>query len=54
MRALLVGASGYLGARVHRAAAAAGVEVVTAGRSAGGTRARLRSISPAGRTRSAR
>ncbi len=36
MRALLVGASGYLGARVHRAAAAAGVEVVTAGRSAGG------------------
>ena len=26
MRALLVGASGYLGARVHRAAAAAGVE----------------------------
>jgi nucleoside-diphosphate-sugar epimerase len=36
MRALLVGASGYLGARVHRAAVAAGIEVVTAGRSAGG------------------
>ena len=32
MRALLIGASGYLGARVHRAAVAAGMEVVTAGR----------------------
>jgi NDP-hexose 4-ketoreductase len=35
MRALLVGASGYLGTRVHRAATAAGIEVVTAGRRAG-------------------
>jgi NDP-hexose 4-ketoreductase len=35
MRALLVGASGYLGARVHQAAAAAGIEVVTAGRRGG-------------------
>ncbi len=32
MRALLIGASGYLGARVHRAAVAAGIDVVTAGR----------------------
>jgi nucleoside-diphosphate-sugar epimerase len=32
MRALVIGASGYLGARVHRAAVAAGLEVVTAGR----------------------
>ncbi|MDT7579697.1 MAG: NDP-hexose 4-ketoreductase, partial [Pseudonocardiales bacterium] len=32
MRALLIGASGYLGARVRRAAVAAGIDVVTAGR----------------------
>ena len=35
MRALVIGASGYLGSRVHRAAAAAGLDVVTAGRSGG-------------------
>jgi len=34
MRALLIGASGYLGGRVHRAADAAGIEVVPAGRQA--------------------
>lgn len=32
MRALVVGASGYLGARVHRALADAGIDVVPAGR----------------------
>lgn len=32
MRALVIGASGYLGARVFRAAVAAGLDVVTAGR----------------------
>jgi nucleoside-diphosphate-sugar epimerase len=32
MRLLLIGASGYLGARVHRAAVAAGIDVVTVGR----------------------
>jgi len=35
MRALLIGASGYLGGRVRRAAVAAGIEVVPAGRRAG-------------------
>jgi len=35
MRALLIGASGYLGARVHGAALAAGIDVVTAGRRPG-------------------
>ena len=35
MRALLIGASGYLGGRVHRAAVDAGLEVVPAGRRAG-------------------
>jgi nucleoside-diphosphate-sugar epimerase len=35
MRALVIGASGYLGAHVHRAAGAAGLDVVTAGRRGG-------------------
>jgi nucleoside-diphosphate-sugar epimerase len=35
MRALVIGGSGYLGARVYRAAAAAGLDVVTAGRRTG-------------------
>jgi nucleoside-diphosphate-sugar epimerase len=35
MRALVIGASGYLGARVYRTAADAGFEVVTAGRRTG-------------------
>ena len=49
MRALLVGASGYLGAHVHRAAVAAGIEVVTAGRRRRARRARSRRRAGRGR-----
>ena len=38
MRALLIGATGYLGAHVRSAAAATGVEVITAGRQPAGGR----------------